>query len=68
MRPVQRAAIGGLFAIWLAPLAAHAGDCSPDRLGAETHEEAPARLDAAAEPAREADTPLQASGKVAAGD
>ena len=51
MRPVQRAAISGLFAIWLAPLAADARDCRDCRPG--TREEAPAPREAASEPARD---------------
>jgi hypothetical protein len=45
MRPIQRAAVTGLFAIWLAPLSAGAdaapGPCCRDR---------PARAEAAATP------------------
>jgi hypothetical protein len=41
MRPVHRAAIGGLFAIWLAPLAA--GQCDADCRCAGTCEERPAQ-------------------------
>ena len=65
MRPVQRAAIGGLFAIWLAPLAAGARECPDCR--PETREEAPARREAGSEPARKGQ-PQPASTKAATHD
>jgi hypothetical protein len=51
MRPVCRAAIGGLFAIWLAPLAPDAARCGDNCRCAETRDAEPA---ACAAPAVEA--------------